>query len=796
MNAQQTKRVYLIGNSLTDAVNYEGLKNLALSQGNSYIWARHSIPGAPLGWLWDHQDGGYTESPYGVPLNAFPNYDWDAVTLQSEGTTPIATVPKYAEILKERNPDVQLYIHAIFPRIPEEKYESAGVHTATADDWENLWMGSTGPNRQYALDLCDALNQIDLGLNKGVLLIPVGDVMRAFNQKAKNGEIPGFSSAFDLYSDRSHQKGSGSYLLSCTFFATIYKQDVRGAGVPANFGELSAELVNAIQQSVYEVVFTHTHSGVSLDDIIAVTSVQISTESLSMGIFTQRQLTVSVLPAEAGNKHIIWSSSNTDVAIVDNNGKVTSLAEGTASITAKSFDGGYTASCEVTVSGTAAGTTIEGILAHWDFVQIQADNNNVKATNTLPGVDSTNVYLGAGVNLTASQHFPNILGGTGLRSADLTSAIGDGEYVSFYMKAEKGKLISVSEVAFSMRSQSLTRTFALLSSVQGFTADKALFTQLPTSYTQQASVPITGHNNLEEVEFRVYIYGSTGAYDIAGIGNNSSGNDIVVTGSIFTPENDPPSTPANLRAIEVKDTYINFEWDASTDDYFVKGYNFYMDGTKKNADLIEGTSYLLDGLSSGERYDVAVEAVDYFDLESLEKGTLSIHANRAPTAVITASATNGEAPLTIVFSAENSTDPDTDYGDFILGFDWDMGDGSPILTSNTATHTFTEAGDYEVSLVVMDSRGMRSESEKIDIHVAPQTPASNSDRSLLGTRVWVDNERLFIETKNNKSEVLIYNSLGVLLLTRNVVDELTVIPIEKGLYIVRFNKKAYKVIVQ
>lgn len=53
---------------------------------------------------------------------------------------------------------------------------------------------------------------------------------------------------------------------------------------------------------------------------------------------------VDVIPARAGNKRVIWSSSNENVAMVDSFGEITGFKEGVATITAKTVDGAYTVS--------------------------------------------------------------------------------------------------------------------------------------------------------------------------------------------------------------------------------------------------------------------------------------------------------------------------------------------------------------------------------------------------------------------------------------------------------------------
>ena len=55
------------------------------------------------------------------------------------------------------------------------------------------------------------------------------------------------------------------------------------------------------------------------------------------------------MPSYASNQYVDWSSDNTAVASVNYNGKVTAKSEGTAVITVTTDDGGYTATCTVTV---------------------------------------------------------------------------------------------------------------------------------------------------------------------------------------------------------------------------------------------------------------------------------------------------------------------------------------------------------------------------------------------------------------------------------------------------------------
>ncbi|MFY0607610.1 MAG: Ig-like domain-containing protein [Cyclobacteriaceae bacterium] len=82
---------------------------------------------------------------------------------------------------------------------------------------------------------------------------------------------------------------------------------------------------------------------------IAVTGVNLDMETLTLRVDQTEILTASVLPAEASNDKVQWTSSNQSVATVDASGLVTAVSEGDALITATTEDGGFEAVCSVSV---------------------------------------------------------------------------------------------------------------------------------------------------------------------------------------------------------------------------------------------------------------------------------------------------------------------------------------------------------------------------------------------------------------------------------------------------------------
>lgn len=82
---------------------------------------------------------------------------------------------------------------------------------------------------------------------------------------------------------------------------------------------------------------------------VPVTGVALNKTTATITVGGSDTLTATITPADAGNKSVTWTSDNTVVATVDQDGKVTAVAAGAATITATTADGAYKATCAVTV---------------------------------------------------------------------------------------------------------------------------------------------------------------------------------------------------------------------------------------------------------------------------------------------------------------------------------------------------------------------------------------------------------------------------------------------------------------
>lgn len=82
---------------------------------------------------------------------------------------------------------------------------------------------------------------------------------------------------------------------------------------------------------------------------VAVTGVTVSPTTATIDVGATRSLAANIAPSDAANKNVIWSTSNATIATVSNTGVVTGVASGSATITATTEDGGFTAASTITV---------------------------------------------------------------------------------------------------------------------------------------------------------------------------------------------------------------------------------------------------------------------------------------------------------------------------------------------------------------------------------------------------------------------------------------------------------------
>ena len=112
--------------------------------------------------------------------------------------------------------------------------------------------------------------------------------------------------------------------------------------------------------------------------VIAVTSVSLGKNTLSIKKGESAILTATVKPSNATNQSVKWSTSNSNVTV--SNGEVTGKAVGTSVVTVTTDDGGYTAQCTVNVAENA----VDPSESHTELESLSVDGNCYFDTEILP----------------------------------------------------------------------------------------------------------------------------------------------------------------------------------------------------------------------------------------------------------------------------------------------------------------------------------------------------------------------------------------------------------------------------
>jgi len=138
--------------------------------------------------------------------------------------------------------------------------------------------------------------------------------------------------------------------------------------------------------------------------VVPVTGITLNKNSTTLVPNGKETLIATIQPTNASNKTINWTSSNPSTAIVDNNGTITAIASGTATIIATTVDGGKTAICTVTVN--PANVAVTGIslnkstltLNIGDFERLVPTITPSNATNQAVNWSSSNVSIATVAN--------------------------------------------------------------------------------------------------------------------------------------------------------------------------------------------------------------------------------------------------------------------------------------------------------------------------------------------------------------------------------------------------------------
>ena len=157
-------------------------------------------------------------------------------------------------------------------------------------------------------------------------------------------------------SDASLKVGESLTLTATVSPAEATKRDVTWSSSDTSVATVSdTGVVSAVKAGSATITATTAEGGFKATCNVkvsapSVTGVSLDRSEASLKVGESVTLSASVSPSDAANRSVTWSSSDSSVASVDGNGVVTAAKAGKATIKVTTDDGGFKASCTVTVS--------------------------------------------------------------------------------------------------------------------------------------------------------------------------------------------------------------------------------------------------------------------------------------------------------------------------------------------------------------------------------------------------------------------------------------------------------------
>ena len=236
----------------------------------------------------------------------------------------------------------------------------------------------------------------------------------------------------------------------------------------ANDTAFVVNVVNPSQQKIYSYCYGAGYDREIFTGIqtVAVTGVTLNASSGELTIGGHTTLTATVSPADASNKTVTWESSAPTVASVVN-GVVTALAPGSATITAKTQDGNFTAEYSLTVKAATI-----NLLTEYGY----ADNTRLSTSNGIEKEEAGYVTVGHTSPIPIDNtRYPN---GATIRVTGAVDCLGnvwsgpdDGSYSAFVLYAGDGTQFSAS--SYIEPGEKTAGTFTVDADNTGFTLDIA-----------------------------------------------------------------------------------------------------------------------------------------------------------------------------------------------------------------------------------------------------------------------------------------------------------------------------------
>jgi hypothetical protein len=264
-------RSYHLGNSLTDTIN-PWLEPIADSTGVDHVYARWTIPGAPIGWLATHQGQGF-ENPAGAsrfdsfvqtfaPIDHLSIQPYSDPDIESQGGAAVSLLTTALQY----SPNIQFWVYAQWPGQTEWRTESfANGGGSVYPAWQvarkpTTWEEAVENEVLYHQAFRDYVDARVAG--KPLLVVPGGLALVELKRQMENGTITGFGEFFsEMFDDEVHLKTKAQYLISLVFYSCLYRQTPESRVTYEGTGLTQVQAIQ-FQRIAWNVASSYPGSGI------------------------------------------------------------------------------------------------------------------------------------------------------------------------------------------------------------------------------------------------------------------------------------------------------------------------------------------------------------------------------------------------------------------------------------------------------------------------------------------------------------------------------------------------------
>lgn len=308
------------------------------------------------GSSWTNKDGWNTDAElkdwYGITMSGnkvisikLPNNNLKGKIPASLGETLAVTrINNEADTRAEENvsifgslQELDLSGNAITGSIPAEIGNLTGLSNM------NLSSNKISGSIPTAIGNLTNLTNLDLGNNSlsGTIPVEVGNLTKLTNLDLGGNNL------------------SGSIPEALGKLGNLESLDISGNKLSGLINTDMQE--SAMWKNLKEEPSLKQQEGYNVEKEVHVESVSLDKTETEMYVGGSITLVATIMPSEATNKNLSWSSSNNQVASVDDTGKVTAWNEGSTVITVITEDNDKSAECIITVKGKTVNSGIEGL---------------------------------------------------------------------------------------------------------------------------------------------------------------------------------------------------------------------------------------------------------------------------------------------------------------------------------------------------------------------------------------------------------------------------------------------------